>query len=112
MVSDGAGGFKVASNAFQDVTDESGTTGMSVFVEEVLLQLGLTADDLLSALPVYGLVAIPTDAAREKGLEIVMAPTENEGSLGAAHAHVLGKKTGSIQKFLVAASQVRVWPSG
>jgi hypothetical protein len=59
----------------------------------------------------WGLVAVSAAIVRECGLTIAWAVSDRDGVDGQAHAHVFGKKTGSIQKKLVAASQRRVWPS-
>lgn len=110
IVPDQQGGRKLSRQAYQDQRAEGGTAAMSVFVESRLLELGLSAVDVLDGHTGYGLAAFPASAARSCGLTVVWAPSPADGRRGLAHAHVLGDKTGSRQKALVSASTVRILP--
>jgi len=105
IVPDHQGGRKLSRQAYQDQK-----SAMSVFVEERLEELGLSAADVLTDFDGYGLAAFPASAARSCGLRVVSDPNEADGLRGRAHALVVGKKTGSVQKALVSASTIRVWP--
>lgn len=111
MQKDASGAPRLASNAYHDLTDDHGVSAMSVFVEGRLLELNRSAADLVDGREGWGVVAISAAFVRDCGLTIVWAASDRDGIDGQAHAHVFGKKTGSIQKKLVAASQRRVWPS-
>lgn len=111
MVPDGRGGLRLSRQAFQDLTAEDGTEAMSVYVEGRLEELGLTAQHVLDGHPGYGLAALPASAARACGLDVVWAPEPADAPRGLAHAHVLGKKTGSRQRALANASEIRVEPA-
>ena len=104
-------GHRIASGAFQDLTDEDGTRAMSVFVEDRLVELGYSAVDLVAGLPGFGLAAISAGLVRELGLTVTWAPSPKDGPIGEAHAHVHGKKTGSVQRRLAQASERRFWPT-
>lgn len=110
IVPDQQGGRKLSRQAYQDQKSEHGTAAMSVFVEQRLEELGLSAADILSDHDGYGLAAFPASAVRSCGLTVVSAPNEADGLRGLAHALVLGEKTGSRRKALVSASTIRVWP--
>jgi len=109
IISDGAGGWRVASGAFQDLTDPDGTTAMSVYVEEILTSTGRGAANLIASRKGWAVVAITAEAVRAFGLSVVRVPIVDDPN-GDAHAHVFGKKTGSTQKRLVAAAERRLWP--
>jgi hypothetical protein len=109
-VPDGAGGTRVASAAFQDLTDDSGTTALSVHRLSLLDSQGLTPVDLLADFDGYGLVAFKAAEARQLGLGVVPAELPDEGPAGMAHAHVHGKKTKPIKSALAKNCERLVWP--
>ena len=110
MQKDSSGVRHLQSNAFQDMTDPDGVRAMSMFVEERLIALGRSASDLVQQLDGWGVVAVSVEVVRGCGLTLAWAANTLDGIDGQAHVHVFGKKTGSIQKRLVAASKPIVWP--
>jgi hypothetical protein len=107
----GTGGTRLASGAFQDISDETGATAMSVLVLRKVSELGGAPQDVLSGeWKEWGLVGFPAGVAREKGLRLFWAPSQKEGHYSDAHVHVFGNKSGSVQKRLVEASTRYVWP--
>lgn len=83
---------------------------MSVYVEEHLLQLGLSATSVLDGHEGYGLISLPASVVRQLGLRIEWAPVATDGLRGQAHYHVVGKKTGAIRRQLANACEIRVSP--
>ena len=83
---DNAGAPEVSSAAFFDSSDG---TGMSVSVESVLRDEGLTERDVLRGYDGFVLVAIAARLVREQGQVIVKKPTDSDP----AHAEVIGRKT-------------------
>ncbi len=112
IVPDTVGGYKLSRQAFQDLPAEDGSLAMSVFVEERLVEIGLSHLSVLDGHPGYGLVAVAVAVARSRDLRVVWAPSPDDGERGRAHAHVLGTKTGSVRKTLVDGSEIRIWPPG
>jgi hypothetical protein len=108
-VSDGAGGKRVASAAFQDRT-VSGITALSVHRESVLENHRLAPEDLLTDFDGYGLVAFTAAEARKLGLGVAPAELPDDGPRGLAHAHVHGKKTGAIKNALAKGCEKLIWP--
>lgn len=104
-----SGGLRPASAAFQDITAPDGTRAMSVYVERLLEEHGLERADVLEGRSDLGIVAFSAAAARDAGMTVYFSP--HEGPLGHAHADVAGKKRGSVQKKLVAASEIVLEPS-
>jgi hypothetical protein len=103
-------GTRVTREAFQDQRAPDGTEGMSVYVEEHLVRLGLSATNVLDGHPGYGLVSLTAGVVRQLGLEIEWAPVDTDGLRGQAHYHVIGKKTGAVRRQLASACQIRVSP--
>lgn len=64
------GGRRVTRAAFQDQRAPDGTEAMSVYVEEHLLQLGLSATSVLDGHQGYGLISLPASVVRQLGLRI------------------------------------------
>jgi hypothetical protein len=95
---DESGRLRVKSIAFQD-RNESGA--MSVARSDVLASEGRPLTDALKGWEGYGLVAIPAAVFDQLGLEVRPDPKPDDSS----HALVFGKKTGSIKKRLVDASE-------
>lgn len=108
LLTEDSGATRPRSAAFQHITAPDGTRGMSLYVERILIEAGLSDVDVLEGRTDLGLVAVPAGAIREAGLSLCLSP--HEGPLGVAHAEVPGKMKGSSQKKLVAASQVRRMP--
>ena len=108
IVDDGSGGLRPASGGFQDVTDAEGVKGMSVFMEDVLTELGLDHTAVQVEFNEHALVVITAGLVRECGLGVVRAP--RPGPAGPAHAHVIGKKTPGKQNRLARDCERLVWP--
>lgn len=104
------GSVRVTRQAFQDQREPDGTEAMSVYVEEHLIRLGLSAMTVLEGHPGYGLVSVPARVVRELGLQIEWAPIEGDGARGQAHYHVVGNKTGAIRRQLANACEILVRP--
>ena len=83
-------GVRVVSSAAFD--DDNDAEPMSV----VLASEASGTDSVLAGHDGYALVGFPASLARELGLGILRDPTDDQP----AHAVVVGKKTGSIQKKL------------
>lgn len=108
MSDDGA--LLLTSGAFQDITDQrTGQIAMSVFVESRLSERGASADDLVSGLDGYGVVAFRVATLRSHGFGVTLEP--NDLMFSHAHAHVNGQKKRSIRKRLVLEVEYRVWPA-
>ncbi len=101
---------RVSTQAFQDLKDADNVEAMSAYVEERLTQDELDADAVIEGLEEYGYVAIPVALIRELGLRVTWAPREDDGPRGSAHAHVFGKKTGSVRNRLADGCTCRRWP--
>ena len=92
--------LRPSSKAFQDV-EQGGVKALSVFLAEIEHAAGHTAGDILRNHPDFGLVAVTAGVMRACGLTIVRNPTqENPG-----HAHVVGKKTGSVRSKIAKSAQ-------
>lgn len=105
------GGVRVTRQAFQDQRAPDGTEAMSVYVEEHLVQLGLSAANVLDGHPGYGLVRLPARVVRDLGLKIEWAPVAGDGTRGQAHYHVVGNKSGTIRRRLADECEILVRPS-
>lgn len=88
---DNEGVASVSSAAFSDSSDGS---GMSVSIESVMDEKGLSVEDILRDYEGFGMVAIAARLAREKGQSIIRKPTVKDP----AHGEVIGKKRGSVKK--------------
>lgn len=108
IVDDGEGGKRPASGAFQDLTDAHGTRGMSVYIEEVLHELGLDHHAVLEVFDEHALVVLTAGLVRDCGLGVVHAPID--GPIGPAHAHATGRKTPGMQNRLARESERLIWP--
>ena len=108
IVDDGAGGLRVASGAFQDVTDAEGIRGMSVLLEQTLEELGLDYRAVAAEFSDHALVVVTAEVVRDCGLGVIRAPIS--GPIGGAHGHVLGKKTPGRQSRLARECERLVWP--
>lgn len=95
--------------AFQDIKNDDGSRGMSLYVERILQEHGLFDTDVLQGRSDLGLVALPAAAIRAAGHTLQLVP--HDGPLGPAHVEVPGKIKPSSQKKFVAASEVRRLPS-
>jgi hypothetical protein len=104
IVPDNAGGTKLSRQAFQDQTADNGIRAMSVFIQERLNELEIPLLELVADHARYGVVGFLAEVARGCNLGVTWAPTPADGPRGAAHAHVICRKTGSVQARLVAAS--------
>jgi hypothetical protein len=98
-----------SSNAFHDQPDPSSDKrAVSVFVEEKLLEIGGSAAAVIEGHPDFGVLAVRAAVVRNLGLGVTWEP--NDQSFSEAHAHINGKKTGSVQRHLVEAAEYREWP--
>ena len=100
LVSDGAGGRRVSSAAFQNYP--TNPLAFSVHIERVLQELGLPYDSLVAGHSGYSVVAITAELVRQHKQVIQRAPDVTDP----AHAHVLGSKPGSVKK---AFAKAAVW---
>jgi len=100
LVPDGAGGRRVSTQAFQN--HPTNPQAFSVHIERVLQQLGLPNESIIAGHSGYSVVAITAGLVRQHKQLIQRAPE----TLDPAHAHVLGKKPGSVKK---AFSEAAVW---
>lgn len=104
IVPDNAGGTKLSRQAFQDQTADDGTRAMSVYIQERLSELEIPVQELVADHPRYGVVGFLAEVARGCNLGVTWAPNPADAPRGAAHAHVICNKTGSVRAKLVAAS--------
>lgn len=89
--------------AFQDMRGS-----LSVGLEVVLIELGLSPDAVLADHPGLGLVSLPVSFLRSLHLGVVKEPTEAEPWHGA----VYGKKTGGVRNKLSQTALIVRAPSG
>lgn len=94
-----------SSQAFQDI-EQGGVTAMSVFIADVEIESGTTPTDILTGYEGWGLAAVTVAVVRSCGLRIVRAPEPDRPG----HAHVIGKKTGSIRSKLAKSAEWIVEP--
>lgn len=85
------GAPSVSSAAFSNSSDGS---GMSVFIESVMVEIGLSEHDVLRDYKGFGLVAITARQARQEGQSVIRKPTDKNP----AHGEIAGKKRGSVKK--------------
>ena len=110
VVPDNGGGLKVSSQAFQDQPDGSGGLAMSVFVERLLIDAGLSIQDIVVDHPGYGVGVFKASDIRAQGLGVVLAPNAADGPRGQAHAHVICHKSGSVRKAIARACAREIDP--
>jgi hypothetical protein len=96
ILTEESGATRPRSAAFQDITAPDGTRAMSVYVERLLADAGLTDVDVLEGRIDLGLVAFAARAVRDAGHTLHLAP--HEGPLGPAHAEVPGKIKASSRR--------------
>ena len=100
LVSDGAGGVRLSSQAFQN--HPTNPLAFSVHLERVLIELGLPNESIVSSHAGYSVVALTAALVRQHGQIIARAPEPADP----AHAHVIGKKSGSVK---AAFSKAAIW---
>jgi hypothetical protein len=99
---DQPGGVRISSAAFQSSSDGS---GVSVSIEDRMIELGIGPGDLLEDHPGAFLAFITAGTARELGKGIVREPTDDDP----AHGNLTGPDTSGIRKRLARAAQ---WEQG
>lgn len=82
---------------------------LSVYVESMLRDRGLSEVDVLDGQPGFWLVALPVALVRAAGLGVVMDPVEDEGRLGEAHAVITGQLSGARRDHLSKIAIAKVW---
>ena len=86
VVSDGNGGVRISSAAFDDSPDGS---PMSVLISDVVAETQRTAATVIAAYPGYGLAEITAGAVRNCRQGVMRTPELGDD----AHASVFGAKT-------------------
>jgi hypothetical protein len=82
----------------------------SVFVETVLLEHDLTAENALDGHETdFWLVAVTAGLLREQGLGVVLNPDQSDLPRGYAHALITGPITGTALDALTGNAQKIVW---
>lgn len=100
-------GWAPKSQAFQDI-EMDGVLAMSVYLECLLLDLGLDQMCVLKGLDGYGLVALRADTVIAEGFVIELSPRPEDIPRGQAHAHLVGDKSRkSVRRMLRDKSVVR-----
>ncbi|MGO9179751.1 MAG: hypothetical protein ACLQHS_10900 [Candidatus Limnocylindrales bacterium] len=106
---DGAGGFRVSSQALRPRPIDAG--GLSVYVEELLIVLGLSMFSALEGHSEFGLVALSAEVVRDEGLKIELRPDPHDGPRGNAHAVIYGDLSHGVRKRLADLAEIRVLPA-
>jgi hypothetical protein len=99
------GGIRISSAAFAASSDGS---GVSISIEDTMLELGIEPHDLVAAHPGLLLAFITAGIARSEQKGIAREPTPED----AAHGNLTGLDTTGIRKRLARAADWEIGPVG
>lgn len=96
VVSDGRGGMRPSSAAFQNYRDSEGHrhNAFSVSISSEAQESGVGPEEYVEGFPGYGVAAFPARLARSLDQRVARVPRADEP----AHGHVIGAKPKSVQK--------------